>query len=164
MSQKDNADLTWERDALARILKLVDPKNLRAMLLDARKRGSNVVEQAAYEKLCAVRISEKTNAEPGTVEHDVWRSFVETEELLSEKRGRTVRLSRTRQMILRHGATSTVIKIVLRKDSSTGFGDLMDLERPDPLFEAIALRHSDGFDAETRAVCAKRLEGSRNRS
>ena len=131
---------------------------LRVLLADARERGSKVVEEAAYEKLCAVRIADKTNADTGTVENDIWRSVVETEELLGEKRGRTMRLSRTRQMIYRHGAKNTVIKIVLKKDSSTGFGDMMELGRPDLLFEAIALRHPDEFDAETRSVSWKRLD------
>ena len=158
MSLKEYVDPAWERDECELIRETDDQKMLRILLADARERGSKVVEEAAYEKLCAMRIADKANAEPGTVEHDIWRSVVETEELLSEERERTVRLSRTRQMIYRRGAKNAVIKIVRKKDSSTGFGDLMELERPDLLFEAIVLRHPDEFDEETRSVSRKRLK------
>ena len=147
----------WERDALMRIRTMEDPQKLRAMMVDACKRRSKRMKEVAYEKLCALRVRAETGSKPGTVEHDVWQSIIETEELLSVKLGMTKRLYRTRQMIPRHGATMTVVRIVRKKTPSTGFGDLMELGRPDLLFESIALHHPDKFDEETKDIARKRL-------
>ena len=158
MSRKHDADPAWERDARERIRVTADQKKLRAMLAVAQERGSKVVVEAAFEKLCDARVSDMTNAELGTVERDVWRSVVETEELLREKWGKTVFLRGTRQIINGRGAANTVNMIVRNNNPSTMFGGLKEMGRPDLLFEAIALRHPDEFDAETRSVSLSRLK------
>ena len=158
MPRKDDADPVWERDECELIRETDDLKMLRSLFANARERGSEVVEEAANKKLCEVRASEMTNAEAWMVVRDVWRSIVENEELLREKWGKTVFLRGTRRKINGQGATHTVNKIVRNLNPSTMFGDLMELGRPDLLFEAIALRLPDIFDAEARFVSLKRLK------
>ncbi|MAU53159.1 MAG: hypothetical protein CMN17_12490 [Roseovarius sp.] len=151
------ADLTSnERNALAAIAKLEDPVRLREMIKNARRHNSAAVEAAAFERLCFVQ----PEATPGTVEHDVWQSIHALEELLREERGRTVRLSRTRQKISRDGEAKTVSDLTLKPSPSQGFHDLVERGLPELTFEAVVLRHPRTFDAEVQQAAIKRFKAA----
>ncbi len=84
-----------ESASLEVVAQLEDPSRLRKMIENAREKGSAVVESAAFQRLCFVQPS----AAPGTLEHDVWQSIHALEQMLLEERGKTVRLTRTRQKL-----------------------------------------------------------------
>ena len=142
-----------ERAALARIEETVDPAKLRNFANNARRLKSRAVEEAAFRQLCFVQPEDR----PGSLEHDVWQSIHALEEMLLEERGKTVRLSRTRQKIAKEGEAKTVADLTLKKDASAGFFDLLERKRPDLTFEAVVLRHSDIFDEEVRLASIARL-------
>ena len=50
-----------------------------------------------------------------------------------------------------------VTDIVKKKNPSKVFFELLDMGHPDLLFEAVAFRHRDKFDADTRAIARNRL-------
>ena len=151
------ADLTQkERGALNAISGLDDPARLRVFIANARREKSPAVERAAFARLCEVQ----PEANPGTVEHDVWKSIHALEEMLRDERGKTTLLSRTRQKISKDGEAKTASDLTLKRGASQGFDDLIDRGHPELTFEAVVLRHPKTFDSEVTNAARDRLEGA----
>jgi hypothetical protein len=148
------AELTkFESAAISQITLLDDPVKLKQMIDNARNLKSPAVERAAFLKLCQIQ----PEANPGTVEHDAWRSVHALEEMLRQERGRTVRLTRTRQKIARDGEAKTVADLTLKVEASPGFENLMALGHPELTFEALVLRHPKTFTPIVTAAAVRRL-------
>lgn len=144
--------------AVERILKMIetciDPKSLRQIATNARQRGELAVARAADLRLYEILPSEK----PGSLEYDVWRSIHALEGTLTNERGKTTRLGRTRQKIARVGELETVKSLVVgAKKPSEGFSMLIEREMPELTFEAVALRHPERFDDTLLNSAAARL-------
>lgn len=146
-----------EQAALNRIAALKDPEKLRNIIVNAKAKGATEVEDAAFARLCAVQ----PNAEPGSLEFDVWQSIFALEEMLREERGKTTRLSRTRQKITKDGEAKTCAELTLRSAPSEGFDMLVSRGRPELLFEAVVLRHSDRFEANIVEAAQNRMAAVR---
>ena len=96
--------MTGNEKALESITKCDDPEKLRTWIKNARNKHAEDVADAAFRKLISIVPSEQ----PGTVEHDFWQMINAFEYTLSQERGRTTRLSRTRQKITRDGVLQTL--------------------------------------------------------
>jgi len=72
-----------------------DVGKLRTWIANARKEKQKDIEEAAFRRLIEILPKEA----PGTVEHDFWRTIHAFEHMLSEERGKTTRLARTRQKV-----------------------------------------------------------------
>jgi hypothetical protein len=143
------------RRALERIAQCNDPLELRKIANNASAAGIEEVKEAALRKLYSV----SPQAQPGTLEHDVWQSIFALEGSVSEERGKTIRLARTRQKIQRDGEQLTVADLV-RKSASKGYRMLLDRGWPELTFEAVALRHSDRFESDVLDAARGRLRRS----
>ena len=141
-----------ERKALDVIAGSRDPLQLRKFIANARLVKSAVVEREAFLRLCLVQ----PEATPGTVEHDVWQSIHALEEMLRDERGKTVRLSRTRQKITRDGEAKTACDLTLKPDAAQGFTDLIERGHPELTFEAVVLRHPKTFSADVMTAARTR--------
>lgn len=145
--------------AVERALKAIesssDPKGLRQIATNARERGELTVARAADVRLYEILPSEK----PGSFEYDVWRSIYALEGTLTNERGKTTRLGRTRQKIARVGELQTVHDLIVgTKKPSEGFTMLIERGMPELTFEAVALRHPDRFDQMTLDAASRRLK------
>ena len=141
----------------AKILDLIaicdDPEKLRSWITNARKAGDNRIADAAFRRLISVLPKEK----PGTVEHDFWQTIHAFEHVLSEERGKTTRLARTRQKVTRVGEVQTLKDWALSSKSTDGFTMLLERNMPELTGEAIVLRHANQFGAEVLAAANMRL-------
>ena len=129
-----------------------DSKKLRRIAENAKKQKNAELEDAARRRLYAVLPS----AAPGTLEYDVWQSIHALEDILTQERGKTTRLGRTRQKIVRDGEKKTVADLVT-KSATEGFRMLVERHLVELTFEAVALRHPDLFSAEVKAIATERL-------
>lgn len=141
--------------ALSLVEKCTNPDDLKRIYVNATELGNNVVADAAQRK----RFSVLPAAEPGTVEHDVWQSIHALEAALSDERGKTTRLARTRQKISRDGEIATVRDLIMKSAASEGFKMLMERGWPELAFESVALRHPDQFAPEILEKAKARLDG-----
>ncbi len=109
-----------------------DPKQLRRFIENARRMKAPDVRDAAFRRLVEILPEE----EPGSVEHDFWRSIHALEQVLLEERGKTVRLSRTRQKIARVGVMQTLRDFAAKKSPTQGFEMLLERGMPELTGEA----------------------------
>ena len=131
-----------------------DPAKLRRFMKNARQRGADDVYNAAFQRLITVQPS----AQIGTIAHDVWRTIYAFEELLKEERGKTVRLSRTRQKIQRDGEVKTVMDLTLKGTPSDGFRMLKDRGMLELSFEALVVARAEHFPSNVVDAARSRLE------
>jgi len=130
-----------------------EPSKLRAWIRNAQTKGVKDVADAAFRQLISVLPS----AKPGTVEYDFWRTIHAFEQTLSEERGKTTRLSRTRQKVSRVGEVQTLKDWALSKKQTDGFDMLLERGMPELTGEAIVLRHPDKFDGDVVGAASDRL-------
>lgn len=145
-----------EQAALQQIAILEDAQKLRSLIDNARRLKSLVVERAAFARLCIVQ----PQSDVGSVEHDVWQSIHALEEMHRLSRGKTIRLTRTRQKIARDGEIQTVADLALKPDASQGFIDLIALGHPELTFEAVVIRHPAMFTETVQSAARLRLGAS----
>jgi len=107
----------------------------------------------------AVELRAAEHGSQSAAEQEALRAVYAYEEVLSVKRGRKTRASRTWQMIKRHGIISAVERAVNRKDETTGYTTLIEMNMQDFAFEAVVLRHPDLFSAQTIERSKVRMEG-----
>lgn len=141
---------------LDQIARCSEPALLKRWIENAVRQGNSAVERAARLRLYEVLPS----ATPGTLEYDVWQSIYALEDLESTKKGKTVRLQRTRNMIRDKKEAGTVAHLVTKKTASTGFQMLLDYDLPGLTFEALVLKHPAQFDESVQDAARSRLEGA----
>jgi hypothetical protein len=139
---------------LDQIASCAEPALLKRRIENAIRQGNMTVERAARLRLYEILPS----ATPGTLEYDVWQSIYALEDLESTKKGKTIRLQRTRTMIRDKKEAGTVTHLVMKKTASAGFHMLLEYEIPSFTFEALVLKHPDQFDGAVRRAAQTRLK------
>lgn len=141
---------------LAFIASSTDAQQLRRLRDNAQRVGATSVADAAFRRLLEI-LPEQT---PGSIEHDFWKTIHAFEEILRDERGKTVRLSRTRQKIDRVGVKQTLIDFATSKAPTDGFNMLIERGLPELTGEALVLKHGACFDPEVQAAAKQRLENA----
>lgn len=140
--------------ALAAIASTTDPEKLRTLRDNAHRLGVPEVAEAAFRRLVEILPEDA----PGSIEHDFWKTIFAFEELLRDERGKTVRLSRTRQKIDRVGVMQTLVDFALSKKPTEGFSMLIERGLPEFTGEALVLKHSLHFDPTVVTAAESRLQ------
>ena len=142
-------------NGLRMVAACTDPAKLEIIARNARTGGDEMVERAAFLKLCAIVPAHKE----GTFENDVWQSINALEGALKRERGKTSRLVRTRDKIKRLGEHRTVADL-MQAAPSDGYAMLIERAMPERTFEAVVLRHRARFEADAIAIAQQRLAAS----
>jgi hypothetical protein len=153
MSDGDQTFTTNTEKMLAFIAQCEDTAKLKALIKNARERRATELAEAAFRKLIAIVPAEA----PGTVAHDLWQTINAFEHILTDERGRTTRLARTRQKIARVGEVQTLRDWALGRTETDGFRMLLERNMPELTGEAIVLRHRGQFDPSVVDAARQRL-------
>lgn len=148
--------MTDHSKLFAFIAKCESPADLKEMIRKARLQNESTLADAAFDRLITIAPA----ANPGTLEHDFWRTVAAFEQLRTEYNGKTTLLSRTRQKVAKVGEQALLAEWA-RSKPTTGFRMLLDMGRPDLTGEAIVLRHPQCFSEAERASAADRLEAEK---
>jgi hypothetical protein len=90
-------------------------------------------------------------------EREALQAVYAYERVLSQRHGKTVRASRTWQIIKRHGIIKAVERAVDRPDETAGYTSLIEMGMPDFAFEAVVCRHPTVFSAEALKRSQERM-------
>lgn len=134
-----------------------DEKKLRNWISNANREGAGEVEDAARRRLIEVRAAKDIDDPNDPVVLDFWKSITALENELSEERGKTIRLSRTRQKIARVGVENTLADLALQVQPSDGYHLLKARGMLDLSAEAVVLRYPKRFAQEVLEAAQLRL-------
>ncbi len=134
-----------------------DEKKLRNWIANANREGAEEVEDAARRRLIEVRAAKDIDDPNDPVVLDFWKSITALENELSEERGKTIRLSRTRQKIARVGVEKTLADLALQAQPSDGYHLLKTRDMLDLSAEAVVLRYPKRFEQDVLEAARLRL-------
>lgn len=104
-----------------------DAEKLKTIRQNALRQNEIEIAEIAFKKLVSIVPAEN----PGTVEYDFWQTVNAFEYSLSEERGRTTRLTRTRQKVNRVGVVQTLTDWAISKEVTDGFKMLLERGMPE---------------------------------
>jgi len=138
-----------------RVARLKTPEECEQFAINVQNRLPELA-QAARRR--GVELRAALHGATTTAEREALQAVYAYERVLCEKHGKTVRASRTWQMIKRHGIITAVERAVNRKDVTSGYTALVEMGMPDFAFEAVVCRHPSVFSAEALKRSRERLE------
>jgi hypothetical protein len=127
--------------------KLMTPADCEQFARNVEERGKPELALAARRK--AIELRAAVYGASTSAEREALEAVYAYERVLSIKRGRNTRASRTWQMIARRGIIPAVEHVVKRSAESLGYTALVQMGMEDKAFEAVVLRHPDLFSADT---------------
>src|ERR1700730_13680842 len=102
---------------------------------------SRLPDLARARRRRAVELRAASHNAVSAAEREALEAVYAYERVLSAKRGKSVRASRTWQMIERHGIIGAGERAVNRSNETTGYTALVDMGMQDFAFEAVVRRH-----------------------
>jgi hypothetical protein len=138
-----------------RVARLATPDECAQFIINVSDTDPELAQQARVRgvQLMAAAYGARTVPEQEALE-----AVYAYEAVLSRKRGKKVRASRTWQMIKRHGILPAVERAVDRTDETAGYTALVEMGLQEFAFEAVILRHPGTFSESAVRRSAKRLE------
>lgn len=134
-----------------------DEIKIRNWIANANREGIEEVENAARRRLIEVRAAKDIDDPNDPIVLEFWKSITALEHELSEERGKTIRLSRTRQKIARVGVEKTLTDLALQTQPSDGYHLLRVRGMLDLSAEAVVLRFPERFEPRVLEAAQQRL-------
>jgi hypothetical protein len=138
-----------------RISKLTTPEECEQLALNVETRHP---ELACEARRRAVELRAAAHGATSEAERESLEAVYAYERVLSEKRGKKVRATRTWQMIERHGIIIAVERAVNRQKETIGYKALAEMGMQDFAFEAVVCRHPGVFSPEAVKRSQDRLK------
>lgn len=146
--------------ALNRMLEFVrtcdDAEALAKVRKNALAKGERQLADVAFRKMVTI----VPELDPTSLDYEFWVTVNALEQTLREERGKTIRLSRTRQKVERDGVKKTLEDLASSKEPAEGFGMLVERGMTDLTMEAIILRRIDEFSEAVVSAARQRLVGA----
>ena len=138
-----------------RVTRLTTPEECEQFALNVANRFPELARQAHRR---AVELKAATHDATSAAEIEALQAVYAYEKVLSDTRGKTVRASRTWQMIKRHGIIKAVERAVDRKEVTAGYTALVAMGMQDFAFEAVVCRHPSVFSPSALKRSQERLK------
>ena len=133
---------------------LTSPQECQIFAENAAVRGRPDLAQQA--RVRAVELRAAAHGAATDAEREALAAIYAYEEVLSARRGRRTRASRTWQMVTRHGLIGAVERAVNRPNVTIGYTALLEMGLHEFAFEAIVLRYPSRFSDEAVERCRRR--------
>ena len=137
------------------ISKLKNPKECANLEKNALDRGHT--ELALQARRRAIEMRAQAHGATTQAERECLEAVYAYERVLSDQRRKTIRASRTWQMIKRHGIIGAVERAVNRPTETSGYRALVEKGLEQFAFEAVILRHPQVFSAEAVECSRQRV-------
>ena len=137
-----------------RVARLKTPDECEQFALNVQSRLPDLARAARRR---AVQLRAAAHGATSAVEREALEAVYAYERVLSQKRGKKIRASRTWQMIKRHGIVGAVERAVSRSDDPAGSTALVEMGMQDLSFEAVVVRHPEVFSREAVSRSTDRL-------
>lgn len=138
-----------------RVKKIKTVKGCYNFIENATRLGGTELVKQAYLRATEIQIEEHNAT--STAEKEALQAVFAYEQTLRVKHGKSIKASRTWQMIKKLGIIEAVNKAVNRPNETLGYTALMEMGLAEFAFEAVILRHSDTFSTEAVEISKKRL-------
>ena len=138
----------------ARVMKLKTPEDCEQFALNVRAKLPEIAQEARRR---AVELRAAAHGAETVAEQEALSAVYAYERVLSDKRGKKIRASRTWQMIERHGIIEAVERAVKRPADPAGYTALAEIGMLDLSFESVVVRHPEVFSGEAVSSSAERL-------
>ena len=138
-----------------RVKALKNVEDCNKLSANAKRLGRH--ELADEARIRAVEIRAELHGAKTAAEKECLQAVYAYEEVLSDKRGKRIRASRTWQMIDRHGIIKAAERAVNRDAETMGYSALAEMGMQEFAFEAVILRHPEVFSPEAVARSKMRM-------
>jgi hypothetical protein len=135
-----------------------DIAKLQNWIKNAEREGATDVADSARRRVIEVEALRNVDQSNDPMVLDFWKSISALEFALTVERGKTIRLSRTRQKIAKVGVQKTLADLTLQPSPSEGYFLLLERDMLDLTAEAVVLRFPDQFSEDVLQAARKRLK------
>ena len=150
----------------AKLIELIsvctDIGKLQNWVKNAEREGVSEIADTARRRIIEVEALKSKDSSNDPMVLDFWKSIFALEFALSEERGKTTRLNRTRQKIARVGALQTLADLARKPTASEGYFLLRERGMLDMSAEAVVLRFPDRFGSDVLIAAQRRLDGDQD--
>jgi len=138
-----------------RVARLKTPDECEQFALNVQARLPDLAREARRR---AVELCAASHGVTRAVEREAMEAVYAYERVLSGKRGKKVRASRTWQMIKRYGIVEAVERAVNRSTDASGYLALAEMGMKDLAFESVVVRYPESFSESAIRRSRERLQ------
>ncbi|MBA3482559.1 MAG: hypothetical protein H0T51_12160 [Pirellulales bacterium] len=137
-----------------RVARIKTPEDCEQFIINVKERLPELAQEARRR---AVELRAEKHGATSAAEREALEAVYAYEQVLSQRRGKKIRASRTWQMIKRYGIIPAIERVVGRDDDATGYVALAEMGMSDLAFESVVARHPNAFSEKAISRSTERL-------